>query len=97
MAAGGKAYDRLSASTAVARGSGTGDTEATCCCTSWQTGLFLASATCCILSGRPLEGGATLFEWSGLGWIACLPPCSAWNVSGFESYFISGAPGHDSP
>ena len=34
-------------------------------------------ATCCILSGRPLEGETTLFGWSGLVWIAGLLPRSA--------------------
>ena len=52
-------------------------TEATCCWTSWQISLFWAGATCCILIGRPLEGEATLFGWSGLAWIACLLPHSA--------------------
>ena len=51
-------------------------TEVTCW-TSWQIGLFEASATCCILIGRPLEGGTTLFGWSGLVWIARLLPHSA--------------------
>ena len=49
-------------------------TEATCCWTSWQIGLFGVSATCCILSEKPLEEETTLFEWSGLALIACLPP-----------------------
>ena len=84
MADGGKVYafrsyhGRLSPSTAVARGSGTGDTN--------RGNLLLnlvanksiwAGATCCILSRRPLEGETTLFGWSGLAWIACLLPRSA--------------------
>ena len=84
MADGGKVYafrsyhGQLNASTAVARGSGTGDTN--------RGNLLLnlvankpiwAGATCCILSGRPLEGETTLFGWSGLAWIACLLPRSA--------------------
>ena len=36
-----------------------------------------AGATCCRLSGRPLEGETTLFEWSALAGIACLLPHSA--------------------
>ena len=52
-------------------------TEATCCWTSWQISLFWAGATCCILSGRPLEGETTLFGWSGLARIACPLPRSA--------------------
>ena len=52
-------------------------TEATCCWTSWQISLVWAGATCCILSGRPLEGETTLFGWSGLAWIACPLPRSA--------------------
>ena len=55
-------------------------TEATCCWTSWQISLFWVGATCCILSGRPLEGettvwmvwpsldslSATTFSWPGM-------------------------------
>ena len=67
MATGGKAYgfrssyDRLSALIAQARGSDTGE----------------VGATCCISTGRPLEGVTTLSGWSGLAWIACLLPHSA--------------------
>ena len=80
MVDGGKVYasrsyhGRLSASNAVARGSGTGDTNRG---NSWQISLFWAGATYCILSGRPLEGETTLFGWSGLAWIACPLPRSA--------------------
>ena len=84
MADGGKVYafrsyhGRLSASTAVARGSGTGDTNrGNLLLNLGQLSLFWAGATCHILSGRPLEGETTLFGWSGLAWIACLLPCSA--------------------
>ena len=71
-------HGRLNASTTVARGSGTSDTN--------RGNLLLnlvankpiwACATCCILSGRPLEGETTLCGWSGLAWIACPLPCSA--------------------
>ena len=103
MAAGGKAYasrssnGRLSASTVVARGSGTGDTnKGNLLLTLWQTGLFEPGASCCISLGRPPERETTLLD--GLAWIACLLPHSAgWNVSGLESYLISGAPDQDSP
>ena len=84
MADGGKVYafrsyhGRLRASTAVARRYGTGGTN--------RGNLLLnlvanksiwASATCCIWSGRPLEGETTLFGWSGLAWVACQLPHSA--------------------
>ena len=52
-------------------------TEATCCWTSWQLGLFGAGATCCILFRRLLEGETTPFGLFGLAWIACLLPRSA--------------------
>ena len=81
MATGGKAYasrsshGRLSASTAVARESGTGDTNrGNLLLNLTAIGLFEAGATCCILLGRPPEGEITLFGWSGLAWIACLLP-----------------------
>ena len=88
MADGGKVYasrsyhGRLSASTAVARGSGTGDTNRgnlllNLMAIKIKLKLFWAGATCCILSRRPLEGETTLFGWSGLAWIACLLPRSA--------------------
>ena len=84
IADGGKVYafrsyhGRLSASTAVARGSGTGDTNrGNLLLNLVATKSILAGATCCILSGRPLEGETTLFGWSGLAWIACLLPRSA--------------------
>ena len=69
-------------------------TRAACCSTSWQIGLSEAGATCCILLERPHEEETTLFGWSGL---VCYHIQPDWNVSGFESYFISGAPGQDSP
>ena len=83
MADAGKVYafrsyhGRLSASTAVARGSGTGDTN---------TGNLLlnlvanksiwADATCCI-EWKTIWKEKPLFGWSGLAWIACLLPHSA--------------------
>ena len=91
MAAGGKVYasrsyhGRLSASTAVARGSGTGDTNRGNLLLNLMANKSIwASATCCILSGRPLEGETTLFGWSGLAWIACLlPPLAGLESVGF--------------
>ena len=78
MAADGEAYasrsshGRLNASTAEARGSSSLLTQAEITCCLRQIDLFLAGATCCILSGRPPEGETILFRWSGLDWIACL-------------------------
>ena len=107
MADGGKVYasrsyhGRLNASTAVARGSGTGDTN---------RGNFLlnlmanksiwAGATCCRLSRRPLEGETTLFGWSGLAWIACpLPRSAGLECVGLRvtCFLFPGTPGQDAP
>ena len=83
MVDGGKVYasrsyhGRLSASTAVARGSGTGDTNRGNLLLNLMANKSVwAGATCCRLSGRPLEGETTLFGWSGLAWIACPLPHS---------------------
>ena len=72
MAAGGKAYGtrpshgRLSASTAQAWGSGTGDTNLASLLLNLITrGLFEVGATCCTLPGRTLEGETTL-TWPSL-------------------------------
>ena len=70
-----------------------GKLRATCCWTSWQIGLVEASATCCILLGRPPEGETTLFGWSGLAWIACLRPhsaslCRAFRVTWFLAHQV---------
>ena len=84
MAAGGKAYvsrsthDRLSASTAETRGSGTSDTNrGNLLLNLLAHRSILGWSTCCILSRRPLEGETTLSGWSGLVWIACLLQRSA--------------------
>ena len=84
MVDGGKVYasrsyhGRLSTSTAVARGSGTGDTNRGNLLLNLMANKSIwAGATCCRLSGRPLEGETTLFGWSGLAWIACPLPHSA--------------------
>ena len=82
MVDGGKVYafgsyhGRLSASTAVARGSGTGDANRGNLLNLMANKSIWAGVTCCRLSGRPLEGETTLFGWSGLAWIACLLPRS---------------------
>ena len=71
-------HGRLSASTAVARGSGTGDTNrGNLLLNLVANKSILGRCHCCILNGRPLEGETTLFGWSGLAWIACLLPRSA--------------------
>ena len=84
MADGGKVYafrsyhGRLSASTAVAKRSGTGGTNRGNLLLNLMANKSIwAGATCCIWSGRPLEGETTLFEWSGLAWVVCLLPHSA--------------------
>ena len=83
MADGGKVYafrsyhGRLSASTAVARGSGTGDTN--------RGNLLLNLVVNKSILGRchllhrveDLWKERPLFGWSGLAWIACLLPHSA--------------------
>ena len=83
MADGGKVYafrsyhGRLSASTAVARGSGTGDTN--------RGNLLLNLVANKSILGRchllhrveNLWKEKPLFGWSGLAWIACLLPHSA--------------------
>ena len=83
MADGGKVYafrsyhGRLSASTAVARGSGTGDTN--------RGNLLLNLAANKSILGRchllhrveNLWKEKPLFGWSDLAWIACLLPHSA--------------------
>ena len=71
-------HGRLSASTVVARGSGTGDTNRGNLLLNLMANKSIwAGATCCRLSGRPLVGETTLFGWSGLAWIACPLPRSA--------------------
>ena len=84
MADGGKVYafrsyhGRMSASTDVARGSGTGDTNrGNLLLNLVANKSILGRCHLCILSGRPIEGETTLFGWSGLAWIACLLPRSA--------------------
>ena len=74
MADGGKVYAsrsyhrRLSASTAVARGSSTGDTNrGNLLLNLVANKSILGGATCCILSGRPLEGETTVWMvWPSL-------------------------------
>ena len=84
MATDGKAYGtrpshgRLSASTAQAWGSGTGDTNlASLLLNLIERGLFEVGATCCTLPGKTLEGETTQFELPGLASIVCLLPHSA--------------------
>ena len=61
-------HDRLSTSTAVARGSGTGDIK--------QRQLVVEPCGRCHLVHRveDLWKEKPLFGWSGLAWIACLLP-----------------------
>ena len=62
-------HGQLSASTAVARGSGTGDTNRGNLLLNLMADKSIwAGATCCIWSGRPLEGETTLWMvWPSLG------------------------------
>ena len=87
MADGGKVYasrsyhGRLSASTAVAKGSGTGDTNRGNLLLNFVANKSILRR-CHLLhidwktSGRR-NSETTLFGWSGLAWVACLLPRSA--------------------
>ena len=105
MVDGGKVYafrsyhGRLSGSTAVARGSGTGDTNRgnLFLRTSWQISLFWAGATCCIEWKNPLEGETTVWMvWPSLDSLSATTFGRPGMCCALES-LVSWYPGQDSP
>ena len=70
-------YGRLSASTAVARGSGTGDTNRGNLLLNLVANKSILGRCHLLYRVKDLWKEKPLFGWSGVAWIACLLPHSA--------------------